>query len=377
MKTLTDALEKQNLDAYVAYDSAENADMRYLAGFLTSDPYIYLYKKNKMEMIIVSPMEERRAKMETSCNVITRNSVGFQDILHKHKDMELATAQMIRNLAGTKLLVPASMPVGFAHTLMTVADITIDRETVASMRSVKTPEEIDIMRDVQQKNEKAVRAAVEHIRKSDIDEHGGLIHEDEGITSEKIREIIAEVLRTDACEERNTIISCGPNTAMPHWLGTGQLYANQPIVMDIFPRNLKNGYFADMTRTISKGAPAKEIIDMYKTVHAAKELAIDMIQPGITGAKVHNAIAAFFTENGYETAGASGFIHSLGHGIGLEIHEKPTISPFGGVLELGNVITIEPGLYYPGIGGVRLEDMGVITENGFDRFTNFEEELIV
>ncbi|HJJ90889.1 MAG TPA: Xaa-Pro peptidase family protein [Methanocorpusculum sp.] len=377
MKTLTDALEKQNLDAYVAYDSAENADMRYLAGFLTSDPYIYLYKKNKMEMIIVSSMEERRAKMETSCNVITRNSVGFQDILHKHKDMELATAQMIRNLAGTKLLVPASMPVGFAHTLMTVADITIDRETVASMRSVKTPEEIDIMRDVQQKNEKAVRAAVEHIRKSDIDEHGGLIHEDEGITSEKIREIIAEVLRTDACEERNTIISCGPNTAMPHWLGTGQLYANQPIVMDIFPRSLKNGYFADMTRTISKGAPAKEIIDMYKTVHAAKELAIDMIHPGITGAKVHNAIAAFFTENGYETAGASGFIHSLGHGIGLEIHEKPTISPFGGVLELGNVITIEPGLYYPGIGGVRLEDMGVITENGFDRFTNFEEELIV
>lgn len=377
MRTLTDALAEKNSDAYVAYDSSANADMRYLAGFLASDPYIYIYPKNGRGTIVVSSMEELRARKETSCNVITRSAAGLPDLLQELKDPERATAQMIRNLAGTKLLVPASMPVGFAQTLMQVADITVDRTTVAAMRRVKTPDEILLMREVQQQNEAATRAAVELIRKSGIDEHGGLIYEDEPVTSEKVREVIASVLRPSACEERDTIISCGPDTAMPHCLGTGQLHANQPIVMDVFPRNLKTGYFADMTRTIAKGAPAKEIMQMYETVHAAKELAADMLGPGITGAEVHNAVAAFFIEKGYETAGASGFIHSLGHGVGLEIHEGPSLSPSGGILETGNVVTIEPGLYYPGIGGVRLEDMGVITENGFDRFTNFEEQLIV
>ncbi|WP_277612915.1 M24 family metallopeptidase [Methanocorpusculum vombati] len=377
MRTLTDALAEKNSDAYVAYDSSANADMRYLAGFLASDPYIYIYPKNGRGTIVVSSMEELRARKETSCNVITRSAAGLPDLLQELKDPERAAAQMIRNLAGTKLLVPASMPVGFAQTLMQVADITVDRTTVAAMRRVKTPDEILLMREVQQQNEAATRAAVELIRKSGIDEHGGLIYEDEPVTSEKVREVIASVLRPSACEERDTIISCGPDTAMPHCLGTGQLHANQPIVMDVFPRNLKTGYFADMTRTIAKGAPAKEIMQMYETVHAAKELAADMLGPGITGAEVHNAVAAFFIEKGYETAGASGFIHSLGHGVGLEIHEGPSLSPSGGILEPGNVVTIEPGLYYPGIGGVRLEDMGVITENGFDRFTNFEEQLIV
>jgi len=377
MRTLAEAMEEKNSDAYVVYDSSVNADMRYLTGFLASDPYIYIYPKNKRGIIVVSSMEELRARKETSCNVITRSSARLPDLLQELKDPELATAQMIRNLAGANLLVPASMPVGFAQTLMRVANITVDRGTVASMRCVKTPEEIRLIREVQQQNEKATHAAMEFIRKSGIDEHGGLNHEDEPVTSEKVREVIASVLRPCACEVRDSIISCGPDTAIPHCLGTGQLYANQPIVMDVFPRNLKTGYFADMTRTIAKGTPSEEIIQMYETVHAAKELAGDMLSPGITGAEVHNAVAAFFTEKGYKTTSASGFVHNLGHGIGLEIHEGPSLSPSGGILEPGNVVTIEPGLYYPEIGGVRLEDMGVITEDGFDKFTNFEEQLIV
>jgi Xaa-Pro aminopeptidase len=377
MKALLDALAEKNSDAYVVYDSSANADMRYLTGFLAFDPYIYIYSKNGMEMIIVSSMEELRAQKEASCNVVTRNTAEFPTFLQKFKDQELATAHMIRNLAGTKLLVPASMPIGFAQTLMHVANVTVDRGTVASMRRVKTPEEITLMREVQRRNEEATRAAVELIRKSKIDEHGYLIYEDEFVTSERVRDVIAAVLRPYDCEERNTIISCGPDTAMPHCLGTGKLRANQPVVMDVFPRNLKTGYFADMTRTVSKGDPSKEITQMYKTVHSAKKLAAEMLGPDISGADVHNAIAAFFTKNGYETKGATGFIHNLGHGVGLEIHEKPSLSPSGSILEPGHVVTIEPGLYYPGIGGVRLEDMGVITEDGFDRFTTFEEHLVI
>ncbi|MDR3102718.1 MAG: Xaa-Pro peptidase family protein [Methanocalculaceae archaeon] len=377
MRDLANVLADRSVDTYVAYDSSSNADMRYLAGFLASDPYIYIYPREGRATLVVSSMEEQRARKESSCDVITRSAAGLPNLLKEYQDPELATAQMICSLAGRKILVPASMPVGFAQTLMGVAEVIVDRGTVAAMRRVKTPEEISLMREVQQRTEEAARAAVNLIRRSEIDEHGCLVYEDTPVTSESVRNVIAAVLQPWNCEERDTIVSCGADTTMPHCLGAGTLYAHQPIVMDMFPRNLATGYFADMTRTVSKGAPSEEIVRIYDTVHAAKEMAVEMLGPGVLGADVHNAVAAFFTEQGYKTAGASGFIHNLGHGIGLEIHEGPSLSPTGGALEPGNVVTIEPGLYYPGVGGIRLEDMGVITENGFDRFTNFEEQLVV
>ncbi len=377
MRDLGDVLEEKNYDAYVAYDSSTNADMRYLAGFLASDPYIYIYPRGGEGTVIVSSMEELRARKETTCTVVTRSAAGLLDLLPQYHDTELAVAHMIRNFAGGKLLVPASMPVGFAQTLATVAEISVDRGTVAAMRAVKSSNEVALMREVQRQNEEATGRAVDLIRQSEPDDCGALMFEDEPVTSERVREVIAAALRPWKCEERDTIVSCGTDTAMPHCLGTGQLYANQPIVMDVFPRSLVSGYFADMTRTVSKGAPREEIVQMYSVVHEAKELAAEMIRPGVSGADVHNAVVAFFAGKGYVTAGSSGFIHSLGHGVGLEIHESPSLSPSGGALEPGNVVTIEPGLYYPGVGGVRLEDMGVVTEDGFDRFTTFEEQLIV
>lgn len=377
MTTLREVLEQENCDAYVAYDSSQSADMRYLTGFLASDPYIYILPKGGYGKIVVSVMEELRAREESTCDVVTRSEAGLPELLKEYKNPEEAVAQMIRNLSGSRLLIPPSMPVGFAHTLMKSADVVIDRGTVAKMRQVKTPIEAAYIRDVQQMTEDAVHASVNLIRHSYEDENGGLIVDDMPLTSEHIRELIATELRPKNCEEKDTIISCGPDTAMPHCVGTGQLQANQPIVMDVFPRNLTTGYFADMTRTISKGTPSKEIEEMYQTVHRAKALAISMLGPGVSGAEVHNAVASYFDAAGYATAGTSGFIHSLGHGVGLEIHEGPSLSIKGGILEPGNVVTIEPGLYYPGIGGVRLEDMGMITEDGFERFTNFEEKLIV
>ena len=377
MTELFEVLEREGCDAYVAYDSSENADMRYLAGFLASDPYIYILSKGGNGRIVVSSMEELRARKESPCDVITRSAAGFPALLQEYQNPELATAQMIRSLTGKRLLVPASMPVGFAHTLMSVAEVRIDRGTVAAMRERKTFEEAVHIRNVQRKTEDAVHAAIDLIRRSEPDETGYLVADNAPVTSERIRDVIAGELRSGNCEEKDTIISCGPDTAMPHCLGTGQLRANQPIVMDVFPRSRRTGYFADMTRTVSKGDPSPEIQKMYETVRKAKELAVSMLEPGVSGADVHNTVVSFFEEQGYTTAGASGFIHSLGHGVGLEIHEGPSLSVSGGKLRPGNIITIEPGLYYPGTGGVRLEDMGMITEDGFDRFTNFEEQLIL
>lgn len=377
MKRLLEELEKHACDAYVAYDSSDDADMRYLSGFLASDPYIYVFSKDGASTLIVSSMEETRARYESACSIVTRISAGLPELLKKYPDPELAAAHMIRNFAGPRLLIPPSMPVGFARKLTEVAEVIIDSGTIAGIRSIKTEDEIEKIRYVQKKNEIATRAAVDAIRKSEPDDRGILMLEDAPLTSERVRDIIHFALRPFNCEDIDTIVSCGEASSMPHARGTGPLYANQPIVMDVFPRSELTGYFADMTRTVSKGVPSDEIVRMYDAVQKAKELAVSMIRPGVTGASVYSAVVEFFRENGYETAGSSGFTHSLGHGVGLEIHEAPSLSPSGGELKVGHVITLEPGLYYQGVGGVRLEDMGVVTSDGFDSFTCFEEKLVV
>jgi Xaa-Pro aminopeptidase len=174
----------------------------------------------------------------------------------------------------------------------------------------------------------------------------------------------------------DTIVSCGEDTAIPHIAGTGPLKSDEPIVIDLFPVDERSGYYADMTRTVVKGKPSPEILAMYKALRDAKQLGISKIKAGVTGAEVHQTVVDFFKDQGYES-GTRGFVHNLGHGVGLQVHELPTVGPAGTVLATGNVITVEPGLYYPGIGGVRLEDIGSVTAHGFDNFTQFPEDLVV
>jgi Xaa-Pro aminopeptidase len=178
------------------------------------------------------------------------------------------------------------------------------------------------------------------------------------------------------CHAEDTIVSCGMDTAIPHMTGTGPLLADEPIIIDLFPVHEKSGYYADMTRTFVKGKPSQEIFEMYTTLREAKQLAISRVKSGVSGAGLHQLVVDFFKEHGYDSD-TRGFVHNLGHGVGLQIHELPTIGPAGKKLRAGNVITIEPGLYYPGIGGVRLEDIGAVTKTGFDKFTAFPEDLII
>jgi Xaa-Pro aminopeptidase len=174
----------------------------------------------------------------------------------------------------------------------------------------------------------------------------------------------------------DTIVSCGEETATPHMTGAGVLRSDEPIVIDLFPVDEKSGYYADMTRTVVKGEPSAEILSMYDTLRAAKQLGISRVRAGVSGSEIHQAVVDFFKDHGYESS-TKGFVHNLGHGVGLQIHELPTVGPAGKSLVSGNVITIEPGLYYPGTGGVRLEDIGVVTARGFDNFTVFPEDLVI
>jgi Xaa-Pro aminopeptidase len=147
-------------------------------------------------------------------------------------------------------------------------------------------------------------------------------------------------------------------------------------VIDIFPQDELSGYFADMTRTVVRGEPDDEVLAMFEAVRDAKALALGRIRAGVPGSELHQAVVDLFAERGYPSD-ASGFTHNLGHGVGLEVHELPSLGPGAGVLEAGHVVTVEPGLYLPGVGGVRLEDLGLVTADGFENFTHFPEELVL
>lgn len=233
--------------------------------------------------------------------------------------------------------------------------VQIDSEKVASIKAVQTF------------NEKAMVAVFDYLTKTTKP------------TSEGAKEVISTVLELAGCESsEGVIVACGPTSYEPHEEGSGEIKTGQPVVIDIFPRSRQMGYFADMTRTVCLGTAPKDLLAMYDAVKEAKALAVALIKPGVEGKVVHQAVADYFLRAGYITRGEGtifkyeeGFVHSLGHGVGKAIHEKPILgSQSEDVLKVGDILTVEPGLYYKEIGGVRLEDMVLVTEDGCEVLTS-------
>ena len=375
MDPLSDAVKTSGADAYVMYASSRDADMRYMTHFTTSDPFVFFKRPGERGIIIVSQMETGRASREATATVMTRTQAGLPDILKTEKDPYKATAKMIAGQVGKKILVPQNFPLALANSLSEYCTILVDKGTIRSMRAKKSTHEILLMKNVQKATEKAMGLAVSMIRKASV-KKGILYIEKKPLTAEFIKFSMHSLLLKYDCSAVDTIVSCGEETSIPHITGTGPLKSDEPIVIDLFPVEEKSGYYADMTRTIVKGEPSSDISEMYAALKEAQKLGISRVKAGVSGADIHQAVVDFFKDTGYES-NSQGFIHNLGHGVGLQVHELPTVGPAGKALESGNVITIEPGLYYKGIGGVRLEDIGVVTKKGFENFTVFPEELIV
>ena len=201
------------------------------------------------------------------------------------------------------------------------------------------------------------------------------------LTSEKLRTIIHQTLLAEGCAGEHTIVSCGHHSIDPHDRGSGPIYAHQPIIMDIFPRSELTLYYADFTRTVVRGKASSRLKKMYAVVKEGQDIAFKMIRHGIAVKKVHEALRTRFAQLGFKTGlkdgRRQGFFHSTGHGLGLEIHEPPRISAGDDILKAGQVVTVEPGLYYKGVGGVRLEDVVVVTKKGCKNLTRFSRILEV
>ncbi|MFW5963462.1 MAG: M24 family metallopeptidase, partial [Natronomonas sp.] len=279
---------------------------------------------------------------------------------------------------------PTGFPLGTADGLRDLGfDVRADYDgVVESIRATKTDEEVANVRAAQRANEAAMARAEALLAAASPNADGELVVEGAVLTSERVKREIEIELLEHGCGLDETIVACGADAADPHDRGSGPLSADEAIIIDIFPRSKETGYYADMTRTFCVGDPSAEITEWYDLTLEAQEAALDAIEAGVTGSKVHGAVCDVYEDAGLPTLRSdetteTGFIHTTGHGVGLDIHEFPRVSEQDNELQAGHVVTVEPGLYDPAVGGVRIEDLVVVTEDGHENLTDYEKSLVL
>lgn len=353
----------------LAGSSQSDTNIRYISGFCAPDPFLFL-KTKSASVLVVSAMEKGRAEKQAKpgTEILTPAELGLSR--RQSGKVENQVMALVEKAGIRRIQVPADFPAGVFKALKKKGvNVSIAKKPVCPERKIKTKAEIAYLRNSQRAAVSAMNAATALIGTAKIDREKRLRIGRGFLTSEKVRQCINKALIDHDCAGIETIVAGGNQAADPHERGSGQLYAEQAIVMDIFPRNEKTGYWGDITRTVCRGPAPAELKRLYNAVKAAQAAALRAVKPGICADEVHSAAKAVFEQRGYETKEAEGrhvgFIHGTGHGVGLDIHEGPRIGISGETLEAGNVVTIEPGLYYPGLGGVRIEDTIVVTETGW------------
>lgn len=387
--------ENRDLPLLFYADGYKFPDVYHLTRFLAPDPILALEQDGEV-VIVASSLEEGRARKESrATQVVNLNAFGLQELSAAGVLGDELNAKLIKNFLDSRGLrnvsVPAYFPVGLADRLRALGIELEIAKDLATRRRAKRDDEIAALEQTQRATEDAWAKGVDAIRRATVKSDGTLELDGDVFTAERLRGIVEGRLLELGCASEGAILAPGPQAADPHMIGTGPLRAKQAIVMDIFPQHKTTRYYADMTRTVSKGDPGDEIRKMYDVVKHAQDEGIRALRPGVTGREVHELVEDIIWAAGYDTLRPGqqrrppkdgelprGFIHGTGHGVGLEIHEAPNVGR-GGVkpLEVGDVVTVEPGVYDPEIGGVRLEDMLLITPTGSRNLTRAPRQLIV
>lgn len=359
----------------------ETPEIQYLTGFRVGDA-VLLLKRGRTMWLVVRELEYGRAKLSISSgiNVITPKMLGIPKT--KCGDTGLLAVTLAKKYAGKTVVVDARFPHSIARRLKKAGvSVSVATKELCPGRKEKTSYEIECIRQCQQAAVKSLLSTRDLLARAKINGKGHLISRGKALTSEMLRKHIAAVLLEENCFCRDVIASSGIQTAEPHEKGHGLVLAGVPVILDIFPQHLDTGYWGDLTRTLVRGQAPAELKKMYRAVKASQAAALRQIRPGVKCKTVHKAAAQELEKRGFETRMDGdklvGFIHGTGHGVGLQIHEGPRLGFSEERLRKNQIVTVEPGLYYPHIGGVRIEDTVVVTARGYRYLAPCERVLEV
>src|SRR5947208_305425 len=360
--------------------SDHDPDMLYATRMFVPDPFIFL-EQNGKRTIVLSDLEIDRGKKQAQADEILAYSTFEREVQGKAKrtpPFEKVLSHFLQKRGVRSAIVPSNFALGYAEEL---GRAKIKLQTTNGLffpeRESKTEDELRLMRRALSITEKGMARGIEVLaackarRGKRLDWFGRVL------TSEILRaEIDSAILRAGGIPQ-GTIVAGGDQACDPHERGSGPLLADSLIILDIFPRDSRTGYYGDMTRTVVRGRASDAQRKLWETVKAGQALALRRIKAGVDGATIHKAIQDLFSERGFPTEMRKGrrvgFFHGTGHGLGLEIHEYPRLQKV--TLKDRQVLTVEPGLYYPGVGGARQEDVVVVTKTGCKILSRFPKQL--
>ena len=388
--------EKGFCSMLIYSESYRNVNMFYVSGFLAIDPFLYLKKVDGEPLLVINQMEVDRAKKESQVkDVRSTHDYDFIKFIKSTSDFKVGMTKFVASVAKKEL--GTEKPIYVSPDFSAIYADALRKEglkikpmfdVLEKARETKEPEEVKSITAVQRVVEKATSKAIEEISKADVRPDGTLFYRANGrkqkLTVGRIRGIFDHTFVDDGCiAEEETMIPCGSKSAIGHYAGkaTDVLRANEPIVMDVFPKSIGKRYVSDMTRTVVKGRASKAVKRMFETVAGVREAAVDALKAGVRGSDMQQLCYRLFEKAGYDTIRGGkritkGYTHSLGHGVGLQVHEGPGMSEFNKLpLQEHNVVTVEPGLYDPKVGGVRIEDILETTGSRCRNLTKMEISL--
>ncbi|HET6866772.1 MAG TPA: Xaa-Pro peptidase family protein [Solirubrobacteraceae bacterium] len=371
-------------DVLICGDTIRSAELRHEIPLDVPDPFLYAEASGARHVVVASLECARIAALGCGLNVHPWEEYGHDELITGGADRAQAALEVMsracRSLGLGHAAVPAEFPLELADRLRSDGvELSVDRKLFESRRRVKSPAELAGVRRAQLAAEAGMRAAAELLRQAEAN-GDGLLAGGEPLTCERLRAVIREAVdHAGASPGETLIVSHGAQTAIGHELGSGPIRPGEPVVIDLWPRDPESACFADMTRTFVVGEAPAELRRYHELTRESLSRALAAVRAGVSGRELHRLSCEPYQQAGLPTQLSKtpgqvleeGFYHSLGHGVGLEVHEAPSLGRAGDELVAGDVVTLEPGCYRPGFGGCRLEDLVVVTEDGAEVLTDF------
>ena len=361
--------------------SEGDANMLYAVGFFVPDPFIFFQHREK-KFAVLSDLEIDRAKKQAHVHRVLALSLYQRKLrqLGKPAAMIDVLDLIFRERGIRSLIVPANFSALLSDQLRAKGfSVQIRRDPFWAERETKNRVEVAQITESLRIARLGLEAGIRMLKRTQTKRDGYLYVNGTRLTSEMLKTAVNTKIMAQGWLPSHTIISSGNQCVDPHHEGSGPIRANSSIIFDIFPRSQYNGYFGDLSRTVVRGRASDKLKEIYATVQAGQQIGYEQIRHGVNGKEVHQNILALFESRGFHTGRINGrmqgFFHGTGHGLGLDIHEPPRIAPVDAILRAGHVVTVEPGLYYLGIGGVRLEDVVVVTAKGNRNLTDCPQFL--